>query len=112
MAYFGSSQEEDDLEEEEEEEEEVVRNGGGIHSHSGGGSSSLASASSSCHSTPRKGKFPTRQPLNGHGEDGTSSWNKACHVFITNTFLLSSQTGQLVTATTGSVSINCLRIRG
>ncbi|XP_035038294.2 protein Jumonji [Hippoglossus stenolepis] len=67
MAYFGSSQEEDDLEEEEEEEEEEVRNGGGIHSHSGGrSSSSLASASSSCHSTPRKGKFPTRQPLNGH----------------------------------------------
>ncbi|XP_029369436.1 protein Jumonji isoform X2 [Echeneis naucrates] len=64
MAYFGSSQEEEDLEEEDEEEEEV-RNGGGIHSH-GGGSSSQASASSSCHSTPRKGKLPTRQPLNGH----------------------------------------------
>uniref|UniRef100_A0AAQ5Z6S9 Protein Jumonji n=1 Tax=Amphiprion ocellaris TaxID=80972 RepID=A0AAQ5Z6S9_AMPOC len=55
MAYFGSSQEEDDLEEEEEEEEDEVRNG----------------ASSSCHSTPRKGKLPARQPLNGHGKDGT-----------------------------------------
>ncbi|XP_059205090.1 protein Jumonji isoform X2 [Centropristis striata] len=66
MAYFGSSQEEDDLEEDdEEEEEEEVRNGGGIHSH-GWGSNSQASASSSCHSTPRKGKLPARQPLNGH----------------------------------------------
>ncbi|XP_075962634.1 protein Jumonji isoform X3 [Anarhichas minor] len=66
MAYFGSSQEEEDLEDdEEEEEEEVVRNGGGIHSQ-GGGTNSQVSASSSCHSTPRKGKFPTRQPLNGH----------------------------------------------
>ncbi|XP_074543742.1 protein Jumonji [Halichoeres trimaculatus] len=65
MAYFGSSQEEEDLEDDEEEEEEEVRNSGGSHSH-GGGSSSQASASSSCHSTPRKGKLPTRQPLNGH----------------------------------------------
>ncbi|KAF3707417.1 Protein Jumonji Jumonji/ARID domain-containing protein 2 [Channa argus] len=66
MAYFGSSQEEEDLEEEdEEEEEEEVRNGGGAHSH-GAGSSSQASTSSSCHSTPRKGKLPARQPLNGH----------------------------------------------
>uniref|UniRef100_A0A3B4UCD1 Protein Jumonji n=1 Tax=Seriola dumerili TaxID=41447 RepID=A0A3B4UCD1_SERDU len=54
MAYFGSSQEEEDLEEEDEEEEEEVRN---------------ASASSSCHSTPRKGKLPARQPLNGHGKE-------------------------------------------
>uniref|UniRef100_A0A3B5MTM6 Protein Jumonji n=1 Tax=Xiphophorus couchianus TaxID=32473 RepID=A0A3B5MTM6_9TELE len=53
MAYFGSSQEEEDLEEEEDEEEEEVRN---------------TSASSSCNSTPRKGKLPTRQPLNGHGK--------------------------------------------
>uniref|UniRef100_A0A3Q3GAT0 Protein Jumonji n=1 Tax=Labrus bergylta TaxID=56723 RepID=A0A3Q3GAT0_9LABR len=68
MAYFGSSQEEEDLEDDEEEEEEEVRNGGGgIHSH-GGGSVSQASASSSCHSTPRKGKLPARQPLNGHGK--------------------------------------------
>ncbi|KAM9838976.1 protein Jumonji [Aulostomus maculatus] len=65
MAYFGSSQEEEDLEEDEEEEEEEVKNGGGIHSH-GGASSSQASASSSCHSTPRKGRLPTRQPFNGH----------------------------------------------
>ncbi|XP_042362722.1 protein Jumonji [Plectropomus leopardus] len=65
MAYFGSSQEEEDLEEDDEEEEEEVKNGGGIHSH-GGGSNSQASASSSCHSTPRKGKLPARQPLNGH----------------------------------------------
>ncbi|XP_005728530.1 protein Jumonji isoform X3 [Pundamilia nyererei] len=63
MAYFGSSQEEEDLEEDDEEEEEQVRNGGGVHS---AGSSSQASASSSCHSTPRKGKLPARQPLNGH----------------------------------------------
>uniref|UniRef100_A0A8D3A4E3 Protein Jumonji n=1 Tax=Scophthalmus maximus TaxID=52904 RepID=A0A8D3A4E3_SCOMX len=64
MAYFGSSQDEEDLEDEREEEEEEVRNGAGIHSHGGG--SSQASGSSSCHSTPRKGKLPTRQPLNGH----------------------------------------------
>uniref|UniRef100_A0A3P8STK0 Protein Jumonji n=1 Tax=Amphiprion percula TaxID=161767 RepID=A0A3P8STK0_AMPPE len=71
MAYFGSSQEEDDLEEEEEEEEDEVRNGGCVHSH-GVGSSSQASASSSCHSTPRKGKLPARQPLNGHVFHGHS----------------------------------------
>ncbi|XP_022065839.1 protein Jumonji [Acanthochromis polyacanthus] len=71
MAYFGSSQEEEDLEEEEEEEEDEVRNGGGVHSH-GVGSSSQASASSSCHSTPRKGKLPARQPLNGHVFHGHS----------------------------------------
>lgn len=69
IAYFGSSQEEDDLDEEENEEEEEVRNGGGIHLHSGG-SGSQALAASSCHSTPRKGKPPTRQPLNGHGKKG------------------------------------------
>ncbi|XP_037330957.2 protein Jumonji isoform X2 [Pungitius pungitius] len=65
MAYFGSSQEEEDLVDDEEEEAEETRNGGGIHSQ-GGGSSSQVSASSSCHSTPRKGKLPARQPLNGH----------------------------------------------
>lgn len=70
MAYFGSSQEEEDLEEEEDEEEEDVRNGGGVHSH-GGASSSQTPASSSCHSTPRKGKIPSRQPLNGHGKGGS-----------------------------------------
>lgn len=78
MAYFGSSQEEEDLEEEEEEEEEV-RNSSGVHTHGAGGSSQ-ASASSSCNSTPRKGKLPARQPLNGHGK----GQNKACHVFMTN----------------------------
>lgn len=67
MAYFGSSQEEDDLEEEDEVEEEEVRNGAGVHSYGAG--SGQASASSSCHSTPRKGKVPGRQPLNGHGKD-------------------------------------------
>lgn len=71
MAYFGSSQEEEDLEEEDEEEEEEVRNGSGIHSH-GAGSSNQASTSSSCHSTPCKGKLSARQPLNGHGKDRTS----------------------------------------
>lgn len=70
MAYFGSSQEEEDLEEDEDEEEEEVRTGGGVHSH-GGASSSQTPASSSCHSTPRKGKIPSRQPLNGHGKDGS-----------------------------------------
>ncbi|XP_034056823.1 protein Jumonji isoform X1 [Gymnodraco acuticeps] len=64
MAYFGSSQEEEDLEDDEGEEVEEVRNGG-IYSH-GWGSYSQAEASSSCHSTPRKGKLPGRQPLNGH----------------------------------------------
>lgn len=73
MAYFGSSQEEEDLEEDDEEEEEEVRIGGGIQAH-GWGSSSQASASSSCHSTPRKGKLPARQPLNGHGKDRIKSW--------------------------------------
>uniref|UniRef100_A0A3Q0SGT2 Protein Jumonji n=1 Tax=Amphilophus citrinellus TaxID=61819 RepID=A0A3Q0SGT2_AMPCI len=81
MAYFGSSQEEEDLEEDDEEEEEEVRNGGGAHSV---GSSSQASASSSCHSTPRKGKLPARQPLNGHGKDGVGARNKARHVSKVN----------------------------
>nr|XP_057902844.1 protein Jumonji isoform X2 [Doryrhamphus excisus] len=63
MAYFGSSQEEEDLGEDEEEEEEEVRNGsGGVHPHVA--SSQASASSSSCHSTPRKGKPPTR--LNGH----------------------------------------------
>ncbi|XP_034017252.1 protein Jumonji isoform X2 [Thalassophryne amazonica] len=66
MAYFGSSQEEEDLEEEEEDEEEEVKNGGGVHAHGVGSNSQAAASSSSCHSTPRKGKPPTRQPLNGH----------------------------------------------
>lgn len=79
MAYFGSSQEEEDLEEDDEEEEEEVRNGGGVHS---AGSSSQASASSSCHSTPRKGKLPARQPLNGHGKDGVRVRNEARRVFF------------------------------
>ncbi|XP_076005878.1 protein Jumonji-like [Genypterus blacodes] len=73
MAYFGSSQEEEDLEEDEEEEEEAVRNGSAVNIHGGAASGSQAAAaatasasSSSCHSTPRKGKYPGRQPLNGH----------------------------------------------
>ncbi|XP_077363419.1 protein Jumonji isoform X1 [Festucalex cinctus] len=64
MAYFGSSQEEEDLGEVEDDEDEELRNGGG-HSH-GAVSAGHVSASSSCHSTPRKGKPLTRQPLNGH----------------------------------------------
>ncbi|XP_041867268.1 protein Jumonji isoform X2 [Melanotaenia boesemani] len=71
MAYFGSSQEEEDLEEEEEEEEDEVQNGGSVHSH-GAGNSSQTSAVSSCHSTPRKGKLPAKQPLNGHVFHGHS----------------------------------------
>lgn len=67
MAYFGSSQEEEDLEEDEEDEENEVRNGGGVHSH-GAGSSNQTPAAASCHSTPRKGKLPAKQPLNGHGK--------------------------------------------
>lgn len=65
MAYFGSSQEEEDLEEEGDEEEEEARNGVGVQTHG----VPTASSSTSCHSTPRKGKVPARQPLNGHGED-------------------------------------------
>lgn len=94
MAYFGSSQEEEDLEEEDDEEEEVVKNGVGVHSHVGG-SSSQAPASSSCHSTPRKGKLPARQPLNGHGKDGVEFWiypNFAVYaVYRLNSFLTCSQ---------------------
>uniref|UniRef100_A0A3Q2TMM7 Protein Jumonji n=1 Tax=Fundulus heteroclitus TaxID=8078 RepID=A0A3Q2TMM7_FUNHE len=72
MAYFGSSQEEEDLEEEVDEEEEEVRSGTGGHTHGAGGSSQ-ASTASSCSSTPRKGKLPARQPLNGHGKG--QSWS-------------------------------------
>ncbi|XP_068616223.1 protein Jumonji-like, partial [Brachionichthys hirsutus] len=71
VAYFGGSQEEAGLGEEGGREEEEVRNGSGVHSHSGG-SSSHASAAASCHSTPRKGRIPTRQPLNGHVFHGHS----------------------------------------
>lgn len=60
MAYFGSSQEEGDLDEEEQEEEEELKT---QPDRAGSGN---ASASSSCHSTPRKGRLPARQPLNGH----------------------------------------------
>ncbi|XP_061676221.1 LOW QUALITY PROTEIN: protein Jumonji [Syngnathoides biaculeatus] len=67
MAYFGSSQEEEDLGEVEDEEQDEMRNGGGGGGHSHGASGAgHASASSSCHSTPRKGKPLARQPLNGH----------------------------------------------
>ncbi|KAM9824501.1 protein Jumonji [Neosynchiropus ocellatus] len=62
MAYFGSSQEEDDLEDDQEQDVEEVKNG--VHSH--GAASSNQASVSSCHSTPRKGRIPTRQPLNGH----------------------------------------------
>uniref|UniRef100_A0A3P9JF15 Protein Jumonji n=1 Tax=Oryzias latipes TaxID=8090 RepID=A0A3P9JF15_ORYLA len=67
MAYFGSSQEEEDLEEDEKDEENEVWNGGGVHSHAAG-SSNQTPAAASCHSTPRKGKLPAKQPLNGHGK--------------------------------------------
>lgn len=68
MAYFGSSQEEEDLEEEDDEEEEEVRNGVGVQTHG----VPPPSSATSCHSTPRKGKVPARQPLNGHGEEQTA----------------------------------------
>ncbi|XP_077599970.1 protein Jumonji [Stigmatopora nigra] len=61
MAYFGSSQEDDDLGEAEDERDDQLRNGGHLHGVACGGH-----ASSSCHSTPRKGKPIIRQPLNGH----------------------------------------------
>lgn len=50
MAYFGSSQDEDELEDDEECEEEKPP----------------SVASTSCQSTPRKGKPPSK--LNGQGE--------------------------------------------
>lgn len=110
MAYFGSSQEEEDLEEDDEEEEEQVRNGGGVHS---AGSSSQASASSSCHSTPRKGKLPARQPLNGHGKDGVRVRNEARRVFFFFFFLFYYQKriSRLHTLNEGgmfSVGVTCL----
>nr|XP_061808843.1 protein Jumonji-like [Nerophis lumbriciformis] len=63
MAYFGSSQEDDDLGEAEDDRDEQLKNGSLSHGVACGGH---ASASSSCHSTPRKGKPIARQPLNGH----------------------------------------------
>lgn len=83
MAYFGSSQEEEDLEEEEEEEE--VRNGGSVHLHGVGGSSQASASSSSCNSTPRKGKLPARQPLNGHGKNQTRAQSKVCLTYASFT---------------------------
>ncbi|CAL8396777.1 unnamed protein product, partial [Gadus morhua 'NCC'] len=63
MAYFGSSQDEEDLEDNcGETREEPVRKS---HYHGNGPYASYTS-SSSCQSTPRKGKTPGRQPLNGH----------------------------------------------
>ncbi|KAI1901652.1 hypothetical protein AGOR_G00036600 [Albula goreensis] len=57
MVYFGSSQDEDDLEDEEECEEVKP---------------SASVASTSCQSTPRKGKPPGRQAINGHVFNGNS----------------------------------------
>lgn len=53
MAYFGSSQEEDDLDDEEEECEDEKP--------------AASVASTSCQSTPRKGKPPVKHIINGHG---------------------------------------------
>ncbi|KAJ8334256.1 hypothetical protein SKAU_G00398950 [Synaphobranchus kaupii] len=57
MAYFGSSQDENDLEDEEECEESKP---------------AACVASTSCQSTPRKGKPPGRQAVNGHVFNGHS----------------------------------------
>ena len=54
MAYFGSSQDEDELDDEEEYED--VKPPPSL-------------ASTSCQSTPRKGKPPGKHPINGHGTD-------------------------------------------
>ncbi|XP_064409508.1 protein Jumonji isoform X1 [Latimeria chalumnae] len=59
MIYFGSSQEEDDVAEEEEEDCEDVK-------------SVTNAASSSCHSTPRKGKVQGKHVLNGHVLNGSN----------------------------------------
>ncbi|KAJ8273294.1 hypothetical protein GJAV_G00099900 [Gymnothorax javanicus] len=56
MAYFGSSQDEDDLEEEECDETKPT----------------ACEASTSCQPTPRKGKPPGRQAVNGHVFNGHS----------------------------------------
>ncbi|XP_035290165.1 protein Jumonji-like isoform X1 [Anguilla anguilla] len=53
MAYFGSSQDEDDLDDDEEEECEDVKPAASV-------------ASTSCQSTPRKGKPPVKHIINGH----------------------------------------------
>ncbi|XP_035286684.1 protein Jumonji isoform X1 [Anguilla anguilla] len=57
MAYFGSSQDEDELEDEEEFEEVKA---------------AASVASTSCQSTPRKGKPPGRPAINGHVFNGHS----------------------------------------
>ncbi|XP_062302034.1 protein Jumonji-like [Osmerus eperlanus] len=65
MAYFGSSQDEDELDDEEEYED--VKPPPSL-------------ASTSCQSTPRKGKPPGKHPINGHvfnGHSKTSSRESA-----------------------------------
>uniref|UniRef100_A0A674AUV8 Protein Jumonji n=1 Tax=Salmo trutta TaxID=8032 RepID=A0A674AUV8_SALTR len=52
MAYFGSSQDEDELDDDEEEYEDVKPD--------------ISVASTSCQSTPRKGKPPGKHAVNGH----------------------------------------------
>ncbi|XP_037119652.1 protein Jumonji [Syngnathus acus] len=79
MAYFGSSQEEEeDLGEVEDDADEELRNGGigGTYWH-GVVRGGQASASSSCHSTPRKGKPLTRHLLNGHMLSGHSTMRES-----------------------------------
>uniref|UniRef100_A0AAY4EGF1 Protein Jumonji n=1 Tax=Denticeps clupeoides TaxID=299321 RepID=A0AAY4EGF1_9TELE len=65
IAYFGSSQDDEDLESEEEYEEEKLP---------------PSVASTSCQSTPRKGKLSTR--LNGHGEGRPQIRVTQLHVFV------------------------------
>uniref|UniRef100_A0A8C8IPA2 Protein Jumonji n=1 Tax=Oncorhynchus tshawytscha TaxID=74940 RepID=A0A8C8IPA2_ONCTS len=58
MAYFGSSQDEDELDDDEEEYEDVKPD--------------ISVASTSCQSTPRKGKPPGKHAVNGHGTTTSS----------------------------------------
>ncbi|KAL0962212.1 hypothetical protein UPYG_G00337160 [Umbra pygmaea] len=58
MAYFGSSQDEDELDDDEEEYEDVKPD--------------ISTSSTSCQSTPRKGKLPGKHAINGHVFNGHS----------------------------------------
>uniref|UniRef100_A0A4W5KUA5 Protein Jumonji n=1 Tax=Hucho hucho TaxID=62062 RepID=A0A4W5KUA5_9TELE len=63
MAYFGSSQDEDELDDEEEYEDVKP---------------DISVASTSCQSTPRKGKPPGKHAVNGHGTTNHSSRAREC----------------------------------
>uniref|UniRef100_A0A8C7I3Y0 Protein Jumonji n=1 Tax=Oncorhynchus kisutch TaxID=8019 RepID=A0A8C7I3Y0_ONCKI len=65
MAYFGSSQDEDELDDDEEEYEDVKPD--------------ISVASTSCQSTPRKGKPPGKHAVNGHVLNGHSKSPRDSH---------------------------------